>query len=331
MMLVWLKFIGSSIILVIAAIKLAEYGDVIAVRTKIGGMFIGLILLAGATSLPELLTTINSISIGEPDLAAGNMFGSNMVNMLLLGLIDLMSRNTRILRKVAHRHALSGSIAVFLIGLSTFFIMANIDTRIGWVGIDSLVIIAAYVVGIRIIQQNGSPAAIIEDETPIEETFPSLKKGIIGFIIASIVLIFIMPVLVNTSQEIAIITGLGTGFVGTALLAIITSLPELVTTITAIRLGVYDMAIGNLFGSNMFNILSLALSDFFMTDGRFLDAISHDFVMVGLIGLLMTGLALIGNLAKLERRIFFIEVDAFLLISIYFLGMYFIYMHGLGV
>ena len=95
MILIWLKFLGCSIVLVIAAIKLAEYGDIIAVRTKIGGMFIGLILLAGATSLPELLTTINSISIGEPDLAAGNMFGSNMVNMLLLGTIDLMSRKTR--------------------------------------------------------------------------------------------------------------------------------------------------------------------------------------------------------------------------------------------
>jgi cation:H+ antiporter len=329
MILIWLKFLGSSLILVIAAIKLAEYGDVIAVRTKIGGMFIGLILLAGATSLPELLTTINSISIGEPDLAAGNMFGSNMVNMLLLGLIDLMSRNTRILRKAAHRHALTGAMAVFLIAISTFFIMANIDLRIGWVGVDSLIIIAVYIFGIRIIQQSANPAQKAE-ELPIDPSFPTLKKGIFGFLLATGALILIMPHLVTSSQEIAIITGLGTGFIGTALLAVITSLPELVTTITAIKMGVYDMAIGNLFGSNMFNIFSLALSDFFMTDGRFLASIDTDFVMVGLIGLIMTGLALIGNLAKLERRLFFIEIDAFLLILLYFLGMYFVYFRGFG-
>jgi cation:H+ antiporter len=123
---------------------------------------------------------------------------------------------------------------------------------------------------------------------------------------------------------------LGTGFVGTALVALVTSLPELVTTITAIRLGVYDLAIGNLFGSNLFNIFSLAMADLFMTNGRFLGSISHDFVLVGLIGLIMTGMALIGNLAKIEKRIFFIEIDAILLIIVYFLGMLLIYTKGIG-
>ncbi|MBI9047793.1 MAG: sodium:calcium antiporter [Anaerolineaceae bacterium] len=330
MILVWLKFAFSAAILVVAAIKLAEYGDVIAVRTKISGMFIGLILLAGATSLPEFLTTINSISIGEPDLAAGNMFGSNMVNMLLLGLTDLMSRTTRVLRKVAHRHALSGAISVFLIGLATFFIMADIETKIGWVGIDSLIILSAYIIGMRIIQHSANPAPVRDDQ-PISSDFPSLKKGIIGFSIATLALVLIMPLLVSTSNEIATLTGLGTGFIGTALVALITSLPELVTTITAIRLGVFDLAIGNLFGSNMFNIFSLALADFFMTEGRFLGTISQDFVMVGLIGLIMTGMALIGNLAKIERKIFFIEIDAVLLIIVYFLGMFLIFSKGIGV
>ena len=330
MILVWIKFLGSAAILVLAAIKLAEFGDIIAVRTKISGMFIGLLLLAGATSLPEFLTTINSISIGSPDLAAGNMFGSNMVNMLLLGLIDLMSRRTRVLRKVAQRHALSGSIAVFLIGTATFFIMANIDIKIGWVGIDSLILMTCYIVGLRIIQNSANPSPNTDDQ-PIAPDYPSLKKGIIGFSIATIVLILVMPVLVQTSNEIAIQTGLGTGFIGTALVALVTSLPELVTTITAIRLGVYDLAIGNLFGSNMFNIFSLAMADFFMTDGRFLSTISQDFVLVGLIGLLMTGMALIGNLAKIEKRIFFIEIDAILLILIYFFGMLLVYSKGIGI
>ena len=328
--MVWLQFILASAVVVAAAIKLAEYGDVISIRTGLGGMFIGLILMAGATSLPELLTTINAINQHIPDLAAGNMFGSNMFNMLLLGAIDLMYFRTRILRKVARRHALSGSFAVFLIVLATFFVMADIDIRIGWVGLDSILLMTVYILGLRIIRSNTRPIST-EEPPEIDDSFPTLKRGLIGFSIATIALVVIMPLLVSSSKGIAEITGLGVGFIGTALVAIVTSLPELVTTITAVRLKVYDMAIGNLLGSNMFNIFILGLSDIFMLDGRFMGVITDDFILVGLIGLIMTVMALIGNLAKLERRFWVIEIDAFIIVATYFLGMWFIYQRGLGI
>jgi cation:H+ antiporter len=329
-MMVWLSFLFASAVVVIAAMKLAEYGDVISVRTGLGGLFIGLILMAGATSLPELLTTINSIQQGIPDLAAGNMFGSNMFNMLLLGVIDLINWRVRILRQVAHRHSLSGSVAVLLIAMGVFFVVADLDISIGWVGLDSLLMIAAYILGMRIIQRSAvAPADAMPDEIP--EGLPSLRHGLIGFSIATIALILIMPLLVSASGQIAEITGLGTGFVGTALVAIVTSLPELVTTIAAVRLGVYDMAVGNLFGSNMFNMFALGISDFFMLDGNFLNVITDDFLLVGLIGLLMTIFGLIGNQARLERKIWFVEIDALILILIYFLGMLLIYQRGIGI
>ena len=84
-----------------------RYGDVIAVRTRVGGMFIGVLLLAGATSLPEVLTTISSISQGVPNMAAGNLLGSNLFNMFLLAILDLLHRKDRILRKAALKHALA--------------------------------------------------------------------------------------------------------------------------------------------------------------------------------------------------------------------------------
>ncbi len=327
--MVWLSFLASSAIVVLAAIKLAEYGDAISVRTRLGGMFVGVILMAGATSLPELLTTINSIQQNVPDLAAGNMFGSNMFNMFLLGFLDLLNRRARILRKVAHRHALSGSIASLLSALAIFFVLADIDLKIGWVGLDSLVLIAAYVAGIRLIRNETGPVADTEN-VPVDSSIPSLKKALGGFALATAVLVAIMPLLVKSSNEIALITGLGAGFIGTALVSIVTSLPELVTTIAAVRLGVYDLAIGNLFGSNMFNMFALGLSDFFLVDQRFLGIISPGFALVGLIGLIMTLMGIIGNQARLERRILFLEVDAFLLIVAYFLGMFLIYQRGIG-
>ena len=87
-------------------------------------------------------------------------------------------------------------------------------------------------------------------------------------------LVAVAPRLVSSSARIAEqITGLGTGFVGLVLLGMITSLPEMVTTIAAVRMGAYDLAVGNLFGSNIFNMFALGLTDVFLTSGRFMGAI----------------------------------------------------------
>jgi len=326
--MIWIKFFISAALIVLAATQLAKYGDIIAIRTRLGGMFIGILLLAAATSLPEVLTSISSLNQGSPNLAAGNLLGSNTINMLLLAVIDLISRNQRLLRKAALKHALTGSLAVFMIGLVVFFILADIDLKIGWVGVDSLLIIGAYIVAVRLIQGNVQPHSTDHAKPEIPTDTPSLRHGIIGFIAAAGALIFITPVMVSSSNEIAELTGLGATFVGSTLVALVTSLPELVTTIAAIKIGANDMAIGNLLGSNMFNVFAVGLTDFFYTQGRFLAVIDPSFVLVGTLGLLMTGMALIGNLAKLERRIFFIELDVLALIVIYIGGMILLYYRG---
>jgi cation:H+ antiporter len=127
---------------------MAQYGDVIAVRTRLGGMFIGVLLLAGAMSLPEMLTMINSFRLNAPGLAAGNMFGSNMFNMFLLTVLDLLNQHARILRRVAMTHALTAALGSAMIGLSIFFILGDIDLKIGWMGFDSLTLILVYIAGI---------------------------------------------------------------------------------------------------------------------------------------------------------------------------------------
>jgi cation:H+ antiporter len=330
---VWLKFLFFAAIVVITAVKLAEYGDVIAVRTKLGGLFVGTIFLAAATSLPELIASISAFRLGEPNLAAGNFFGSNMVNVVLLALIDLVVFRIPLLRKVAVSHAVTAALTTALMVVAVFGILSDMDLTIGWVGLDSIVLIVMYFVGIWLIQResNGSTASPAPAGISVAPGFPTLKVGIIGFSFAATVLVMTVPQLVKSSMEIATITGLGTGFVGTALLSIVTSLPELVAAIAAVRIGAFDMAVGNLFGSSVFNMLALGLSDFFYTDGNFLAAIDPAFAMVGLIGILLTNMALIGNLARVERKILFIEVDAVAIIIVYLLGLYFLFVHGIGV
>ncbi|MHB0857096.1 MAG: hypothetical protein ACYC5M_05945 [Anaerolineae bacterium] len=134
----------------------------------------------------------------------------------------------------------------------------------------------------------------------------------------------------RSSVAIADTTGLGTGFVGSVLLSIITSLPELVALFAAAHIGAYDLAVGNLFGSNVFNMFALGLGDLFYTRGQFIQEIDPSLALVGLLGMLLTGLGLVGNLFRGERRYFAFDVDAVLIVLVYVLGLLFLYGRGLA-
>lgn len=326
--MIWLQFLVSSGLVVYAAIKLAEYGDVIAVRTRLSGMFIGTLLLAGATSLPELLSALNALAIDVPNLAAGGMFGSSMFNMFMLAILDLLTQQARILRRVAMNHALTASLAILLMGLVIFSLLSGLDFSLGWVGVDSLVIILVYAGGVRMIQsQGGLPPSEVPSETP---GIPSLRRALLGFGAATLGLVLVTPFLVRSANGIAEITGLSAGFIGAALLAVVTSLPELVATVAAVRMHAYDLAVGNLFGSNLFNMFALGLTDIFFLGGRFLGVIDSSFALIAVLGLILTSLGLIGNIARVERRLVILEIDALLILIGYFLGMWFLYNQGLS-
>lgn len=326
--MVWLEFFVTAALIVISANYLAKFGDVIAIRTRMGGMFIGILLMATATSLPELLTSLSSVQQDTPNIAAGNLFGSSAVNMLMLAILDLTHRSKHILRSAAKRHALTGSLAVLMITLVLFFLEADIKVKLGWIGLDAIIIMAAYIVSVKIISVDTKTDKKEEEEIP--EGTLKLWVGVVGFLAAAGVLLLVTPVMVRSANEIAEITGLGTSFVGTTLVALVTSLPEVVTTISAIRIGASDMAIGNLFGSNMFNMFAMGITDIFYVDGRYLSVIDPSFMLVGMVGLMMTIIGLVGNVAKLEKRIFFIEVDALVLFIIYIAGMVLLYVRGIG-
>ena len=106
---------------------------------------------------------------------------------------------------------------------------------------------------------------------------------------------------------------------------------EVVATVVAVRVGAYDMAVGNLFGSNVFNMFAFAMTDFFYVEGRVFGVVDPNFTLVALLGMLLTLLALIGNQARVERRILFVELDALLILIGYLLGMYFLFARGIGV
>lgn len=338
--MVWLEFFISAALITFASFQLARYGDVIGLRTPLGGMFAGTLLLATATSLPELLTTISAVRSGLPDLAAGNLFGSNMFNMLLLAVLDMMHTRRRLGRKTAEKHALAGSLTVLLMSLAIFFLVANLPYSLHLgsltLGLDGIAMLAAYFFAMSVLRrQSRQPSALQASadgsvQTELPENLPSLKTAVLWFAAATLLLVLVTPRMVASSGQIAEITGLGATFIGSTLVAFITSLPEMVTTVTAARAGADDLAIGNLFGSNMFNMFSLGLADIFMVGGRFFSAIDPSFLLIATLGLLMTVFGLIGTLARLERKFLFIELDALILVLVYFGGMALLYSRGIA-
>ena len=326
--MMWLQFVLAAAVVVFTANKLAEYGDIIAVRTGLGGLVIGTVLMAAATSLPELTGSVTAFRSGLPDLAAGNFFGSSMINMPLLAVIDLFYRQTPLFRGAAISHSLTAALATLMTLVAVITIAGELDYAIGWVGVTSFIMIGLYFAGIWLLQRENRRGG--EMETPADD-FPSLRRGLIGFGAAAAVLILVVPYLVGATVDIADVIGLSAGFAGMVLLSFVTSMPELLAAVAAVRLGSLDLAVGNLLGSSVFNMFGLALADFFLTDGPFLTLIDPSFALVGLLVILLINMALIANLARSERRVLFIEIDAVAILIVYILGLFLIYQRGIGI
>lgn len=326
--MMWLQFVLAAAVVVFTANKLAEYGDIIAVRTGLGGLVIGTVLMAAATSLPELTGSVTAFRSGLPDLAAGNFFGSSMINMPLLAVIDLFYRQTPLFRGAAISHSLTAALATLMTLVAVITIAGELDYAIGWVGVTSFIMIGLYFAGIWLLQRENRRGG--EMETPADD-FPSLRRGLIGFGAAAAVLILVVPYLVGATVDIADVIGLSAGFAGMVLLSFVTSMPELLAAVAAVRLGSLDLAVGNLLGSSVFNMFGLALADFFLTDGPFLTLIDPSFALVGLLVILLINMALIANLARSERRVLFIEIDAVAILVVYVLGLFLIYQRDIGI
>ena len=326
--MMWLQFVLAAAVVVFTANKLAEYGDIIAVRTGLGGLVIGTVLMAAATSLPELTGSVTAFRSGLPDLAAGNFFGSSMINMPLLAVIDLFYRQTPLFRGAAISHSLTAALATLMTLVAVITIAGELDYAIGWVGVTSFIMIGLYFAGIWLLQRENRGGG--EMETPADD-FPSLRRGLIGFGAAAAVLILVVPYLVEATVDIADVIGLSAGFAGMVLLSFVTSMPELLAAVAAVRLGSLDLAVGNLLGSSVFNMFGLALADFFLTDGPFLKLIDPGFAFVGLLVIMLINMALIANLARSERRVLFIEIDAVAILVVYVLGLFLIYQRDIGI
>jgi cation:H+ antiporter len=319
-MLYFFLFFASAAIVVIAGLKLSEYGDIIAVKTKLGHSFIGITMLALFTSLPELISSIGSVTVVDsPDLAFGNVYGSNIFNIFIIFLLDFMFLKGSIFRDVSLSNIVSGIYGILIMSITFLGFLMDFP-NIGWINLLSIIIIIVFFVSVYNAYKTSSldiaPDAIKTDNIP-------LNKAYFLFFLNAVIIVFAGLILSKSADQVAIITGLGQTVVGSLLLALVTSLPELSSCYGALKVGAANMAIGNLMGSNVFNMFVIPFVDIFYVKGNVFQFVEPAHLVTGLIGTILIAITLLGiNQDKYAR----LKVGHLSIYSVYILVIYIVYL-----
>jgi len=337
-------FVLMSAIIIGAGVLLAKSGDRIADVTGLGGLLIGMVLVAAATSLPEIAVAVSAVVTEDsPDLAIGNLLGSNMANMALLAMVDLAYRG-RVWHRVGPGHARTAAVAIALTAVATLAILRPIELAVGWVGIESIIIFIGFLSLIAWTQRSSTPAVptgevsheAAEKHEHVSGAEVTSRKAILyairwdlaKFGVAALVILVAAPFLVNAADGIATEAELSESFVGASFLAFSTSLPELATAVAAVRIGAFDLAVGSLLGSNAFNMAIILIVDIFYTEGPILAAVNATQAFVGVSAILLMSIVVAGIIHGAKTRASRLEPGSGMTLVAYFILMYMIFTAG---
>ena len=330
-LLVWAKFGICAALIGFAGPALTRYGDIISERTGLSRTWIGLVLLATATSLPELFTGISAVTVADaPNIAVGDALGSCVFNLMMLVVLDALSCDEPVYRRIDQGHILTAGFGVILIGSAGALLLVSgkgLSIHFLHISIFTPFIIVLYFVAMRaafVYDRRTKPAPQSrKDVSPV-----TLSVAITRYAVAAAIVVAAGSWLPFIGQELANVMGWRTSFVGTMFIAGATSLPELVVTISALRLGAVDLAIGNLLGSNIFDVLILAADDIAYTKGPLFASVSPVHAVTAFAAVIMSGLFIVALLYRPETRfrgtVGWISVS---LLVVYVLSSYAVYLH----
>jgi len=334
--LVWLKFLACLVIILFAGTKLARYGDAIAEKTSLGGIWVGLLFLAAITSAPELVTGVSSVAlVGLPDLGLGTLLGSCLFNLSILALLDILHRPAPILSRVSLRHMALAGLGILLITFVAggIFVGEKLSgLALGWVGIPSIIILILYLVGMwRLFRFEHSHPLLPSPVSSLQYKEIPTRTVYFRFALAAVAVIGAGIWLSFVGDEIARTTGWDTSFVGSVFLAIGTSLPELVVAVAALRLGAIDMAVADILGANMLDVAYIFAIDLFYTQGSILSSVSSTHLITVAVVIAMNLLVIVGLRFRQKRKTFIvISWYALSLIGLYILGAYALFNSSVG-
>jgi cation:H+ antiporter len=268
-------FVAVAALIVVSGIKLSVYGDALGDRTGLGSGLIGLVFLAGVTSLPEVVVSLTSVlQATDPatgaDMATGNMLGSNVFNLLILAFMALLFSAKFKPQDMKNTHTDSAVYGLIMLGIFSvaFLTSRYAKLQVPVIGCSWPVLALPIAYVLMLMREHRNHQAAAEDHLPEESDlsrqpaakFYSILLGLCGLIIGGGVMLSILGARMALPPELGGF-GLEASIIGTIFLAISTSLPELVISFASIRLGFLEMAVGNVLGSNMFNLLIIFIAD----------------------------------------------------------------------
>lgn len=320
-MTTWVAFVGTALVIVVAGVRLARFGDVIGAKSGLGRNWVGLVLLAATTSLPELVTGIGATAMASlPDIAVGDVLGSCMFNLLILSMMDALQPEPLSAR--AHQgHVLSIGFGLLLMGAVGLAMVAGPHVpALGWIGLSSPVVAVLYLVAMRLTFQHeqrrlADERAEVAEEGEYDDV--PLRTAVVQYVAAAAVVVAAALLLPRLGADVARQTGLGEAFVGSLFVAFTTSLPEIVVSIAAVRLGAVDLAVGNVLGSNLFNLLILSIDDVFYTSGPLLQASRPEHLVTIVAAVAMQALFLIALTYRVLTKRFVVSWDTAGIVAVY--------------
>jgi cation:H+ antiporter len=328
--MLWLQLAVVAGVIVVAGTNLSKYGDVIAEKTGLGRTWVGVILMASVTSLPELITGVSSVAIFDlPNIAVGNVLGACMFNMLTLALLDVLSGPTPISARAHQGQVIAAGFGLLLLGVASMSMTAGSSIpALGWIGMYSIAFFLIYGIAMRTVflfEKRRIAEFVHEMVEAGRYDGISLKRAVISYSGNALLLIGAAVYLPSLGDQIATATGLGDTFIGTTLVALTTTLPELVVSIAALRIDATDLVYGNLLGSNLFNMAILALDDVLYSNAPLLTSATPGHIVTANAAIAMTAIAVIGLTYRASKKRFPFAWDSLAIVMVYLYGVALVY------
>lgn len=267
--------------------------------------------------------------VDAPDIAIGDVLGSSVFNIFILAILDAFYHPVPISSKAHHGHIISASFGVIIFSITiTSIIFKEYVPSFAWIGIYSIVFIILYLIAIRLVyfyEKRQISKFIKEISIELKYENISTHSAVTKYAINAIIIILAAVLLPKIGKDIAESSKLGQTFVGNVFIALSTSLPELVVSISAIKMGAVDLAIGNIFGSNLFNMFILAIDDIFFLRGPILSSANLHHIISATSSIIMTCIAIIGLTYRQENKSLLLSWDSIMIVLMYMINVILLY------
>ena len=255
-------YAALAVCVVFFSIKLANYVDLIDKKTDLSGAFIGGVILAAVTSLPELFTSISAVLfVKQPDLVMGNILGSNLFNMCIFGGAALIAAKSLCRSTIGSSHFKTTVITFIMFSIMLLPVVFKKDYTVVGISVYSIILLVLYACSIKFMAGDSAESEG-EDNSDL-----TIKQIIIRFVIMAVLLVVASIFITIAADHLSEEFNLGKTVGGALFLGVATSLPELTSSIALIRKGNFNACAGNVMGSGVFNFCIISVADILYRGG----------------------------------------------------------------